>query len=150
MRLNALGVIVHEEWFRAADVRPNVALHRDEFVIMPNHVHGIIWIVGDDDVPVGVTRRVTPTTTPPGGPASGSVGAIIGQLKSAATKRINARRGTPGAPVWQRNYYEHVIRDEGSLNRIRQYILDSPRRWAHDRNNPAVAEEEPTTRIRRD
>jgi putative transposase len=143
MRSNALGKIVCEEWFKSADVRPNVALHRDEFVLMPNHIHGIIWIVSDDDVAtVGATRRGAPTTTPPRGPASDSVGAIIGQFKSAATKRINAQRGTPGAPVWQRNYYEHIIRDEESLNRIRQYILDNPRRWAYDRNNPAAVSPE--------
>jgi putative transposase len=59
-------------------------------------------------------------------------------FKSAVTKRINAQRGTPGAPVWQRNYYEHIVRGEKSLNRIRQYILDNPLRWAYDRNNPAA------------
>ncbi len=148
MQLNALGEIVREEWFRTADVRPNVVLYRDEFVVMPNHVHGIIWIVEDDGAAVvGATRRVAPTTrvaptAPPHGPVSGSVGAIIGQFKSAVTKRINAQRGTPGAPLWQRNYYEHIIRDEESLNRIRQYILDNPRRWAYDRNNPAAVPSE--------
>jgi REP element-mobilizing transposase RayT len=53
---------------------------------------------------------------------------IVG-FKSAATKRINALWGTPSAPVWQRNYYEHIIRDEKSLNRIRQYIAENPLRW---------------------
>ena len=51
-------------------------------------------------------------------------------------KRINQSRNTPGAKLWQRNYYEHVIRDEDDLNRIRQYILDNPARWAKDENNP--------------
>jgi hypothetical protein len=48
-------------------------------------------------------------------------------------------RGTPGTPVWQRNYYEHIIRDDESLNRIRQYIIDNPVRWALDHENPAMA-----------
>jgi hypothetical protein len=60
---------------------------------------------------------------------------IVG-FKSAATERINALRGTPSAPVWQRNYYEHIIRDEKSLNRIRQYIAENPLRWHLDAENP--------------
>ena len=59
-------------------------------------------------------------------------------FKSAVTKRINILRGTPGVPVWQRNYHEHIIRDENSLARIRRYIVDNPRQWALDRENPAM------------
>ena len=58
-------------------------------------------------------------------------------FKSASARRINAFRDTPGAPVWQRNYYEHVIRYEAVLNRIRQYIAENPARWAEDPENPA-------------
>jgi len=54
-----------------------------------------------------------------------------------STKRINELRGTPGATVWQRNYYEHIIRDEEELNRVRQYIADNPARWQQDPENPA-------------
>jgi REP element-mobilizing transposase RayT len=143
MQLNEWGRIVEHEWRQTATVRPNVTL--DQFVVMPNHIHGII-ILNDPDI-VGATRRVAPTTprvTPipsvvptPIGPQSGSIGAIIGQFKSIVTKRINATRQTPGAPVWQRNYYEHILRDEAALNRIRQYIGDNPRQWAEDENNPS-------------
>ena len=52
------------------------------------------------------------------------------------TKRINEQRGTPGAPVWQRDYFEHIIRNDESLNRIREYILNNPLQWALDRENP--------------
>ncbi len=146
MMLNAFGDIVWEEWFKTARVRPYVALYEDEFVVMPNHIHGIIWIVDDDggtspdDHPqppttVGATRRVAPTERPRG-PAPHSLGAIMAQFKSAVTKRINARRGTPGARVWQRNYYEHIIRHERALNAIRRYILYNPWRWHLDRYNP--------------
>ncbi len=140
MRLNEFGEIVREEWFQTAKIRPNVELRDDEFVVMPNHIHGIIWIV---DI-VGATRRVAPTTTTrqvapmasePRGPVPGSIGAIIGQFKSIVTKRINILRAAPGAPVWQRNYYEHIIRNEHALNAIRQYIHDNPARWSWDRNN---------------
>ena len=157
MRLNAFGEIVRDEWFRTAVVRPYVMLDPDEFVVMPNHVHGIIWITGGRGDPVGrpydpVGRPYDPVGRPhdpmgrphdndrddqrPHGPAAGSVGAIIGQIKSIAAKRINALRGTPAAPVWGRNYYEHIIRYETSLNRIRRYIAANPSRWAEDRDHP--------------
>ena len=57
-------------------------------------------------------------------------------FKSAATKQINELRGTPGKPVWQRNYFERVIRDEDELNRIREYIIYNPLKWADDKENP--------------
>jgi REP element-mobilizing transposase RayT len=64
------------------------------------------------------------------------LGAIVGSFKSAVTKWVNENRATPGAPVWQRNYYEHVIRDEGDLERIREYIATNPLRWEMDEENP--------------
>ena len=70
------------------------------------------------------------------GPPKRSLGTIIGSYKSAATKAINQSRGAAGAPVWQRNYYEHIIRDDADLNRIRQYIWDNPARWQEDPENP--------------
>ncbi len=71
-----------------------------------------------------------------GKPVPGSIPTIVRSFKSATTRHISALRGTPGAPVWQRNYYEHIIRTEESLNRIREYILTNPLRWAVDRENP--------------
>ena len=71
------------------------------------------------------------------------MGAIIGQIKSVVAKQINALRNTPGVPVWQRNYYEHIIRDNESLTRIRQYIVENPARWAVDRDYPAAVDPEP-------
>ena len=65
-----------------------------------------------------------------------SIPTIIRLFKSATTKRINQIRRAPGVPVWQRNYYEQVIRDDASLNRIRQYIADNPAQWANDDENP--------------
>jgi putative transposase len=78
------------------------------------------------------TQRVAPT-----GPVSGSVGAIIGQFKSAVTKRINQIRDNPGVPVWQRNYFERVIRNDRELATIREYIVNNPMKWAMDKENPA-------------
>ena len=123
MRLSRMGWIVSDEWMRTPAVRPYV--RSDAFVVMPDHVHGII-VIADDR---GVARcRTAPIAA--SGPASGSVGAIVGQFKSVATKRINAVRETPGALVWQRGYYECVVRDRAMLNRIRRYIADNPARWA--------------------
>ena len=72
------------------------------------------------------------------GPAKRSLGALIAGFKAATTKRINAWRGTPGNPVWQRNYYDRIIRDEDELWRIREYIANNPAQWAVDRENPLV------------
>jgi len=137
MRLNAYGEIVRDEWFKTAQIRPNVLLTADEFVVMPNHIHGIIWIVDDLETrPVGATRRVAPTATQrPRGPEPGSIAAIVGSFKSAVAKRINRMRQTRGAAVWQRNYYEHIIRNERALRAIRRYILENPLRWHLDRYN---------------
>ncbi len=88
-----------------------------------------------------MSRPVAPTTTC--GPRPRSLGAFIAGFKSAATKRINELRGTPRVPVWQRNYHEHVIRDDASLHRIRQYIIDNPSRWAFDRENPSACQPAP-------
>ena len=139
MVLNVFGEMVWEEWFRTAQVRPYVELFSDEFVVMPNHVHGIIWIMGDPLV--GAQRRCAPTKPKPGGitpnnVALGSLGAIIRSFKSAVTRRINEMRDTPGARVWQRNYYEHIVRSEQALDLIRQYIIQNPLRWHLDRYNP--------------
>ena len=145
MMLNEWGKIVWEEWFKTAQVRPYVELFDDEFVVMPNHIHGIIWIV-EMSPTVGATRRVAPTGGHPRGPAPDSLGAIIGQFKSIVTKRINALRGTPGVRVWQRNYFEHIIRNQRALNATRRYIAENPLRWHLDRYNPAATGPDPQAR----
>jgi len=137
--LNAFGDPAVHEWLRTTAVRHNVSL--DAFVLMPNHLHGIIIITNENgDTPAvrsgdAAGRPYMPNRAR--GPSPGSIGAIIGQFKAATTNRINVLRGTPGAPVWQRNYYDHIIRDEGELNEIRQYIAGNPATWETDENNPS-------------
>jgi len=63
---------------------------------------------------------------------------VVGRFKTVSAKRINLLRQTPGVPVWQRNYYEHIVRDDAEMERIRLYIADNPRAWAQDRENPSV------------
>ena len=154
MALNELGHIVEQEWAESERIRAEIQL--DEWVVMPNHFHGIVWIsrdveidaqhFGRGDRPVAPTSTSVnhpaqldiPTSTPvvPTGPKSKSIGALVAGFKSAVTKSINTIRRTPGSPVWQRNYYEHVIRDEAALNRIRQYIIENPALWDKDMYNP--------------
>ena len=134
--LNPIGKIVDDEWRLSATLRDEIEL--DEWVVMPNHVHGVVVIDTSrrGDRPVGAYSH-TPLRSP-----SKTVGAMVRGFKSAATRRINELRGTPRVPVWQRNYYEHIIRDDDALNRIRQYIIDNPAQWASDRENPAVVDAE--------
>lgn len=137
MVANEYGVIVRECWLAIPDHFPHAAL--DEFIVMPNHVHGIVVL--NETTTVGA-RHAVPLHNPTsqqreqfGKPVAGSIATIVRSFKSAATKRINEHRGTPGAPVWQRNYFEHIIRSEDSLNRIRKYIADNPARWGYDCEN---------------
>jgi REP element-mobilizing transposase RayT len=127
MELNEFGHIVAEELRKSTDIRHEIEL--DTFIVMPNHLHGIVTMTDRD---VGATGG----SPFPSGPSKRSLGAFIGGFKSVVTTRINQLRGTPGVPVWQRNYYEHIIREGESLNRIRQYIADNPTRWEFDPENP--------------
>ena len=128
MNLNEVGEIVFDEWRKSANIRSELEL--DAFV-MPNHVHGIIGL--KDLNIVGATGR-SPSRS---GPSKHSLGAFIAGFKSAVAKRVNAVRRTPEIKIWQRNYYEHVIRDEESLSRIREYIVNNPAQWDADPENPA-------------
>lgn len=152
---NTLGQAVTDEWLRTAEIRREVSL--DAWVVMPNHLHGIVVIGHPTDRKGGGplaaidSRRLDATGAiaaevgrtaerlVPSGPRPGSLGAIIAGFKSATTRRINELRRTPGMPVWQRNYYEHIIRDERTLGRIREYIINNPLQWALDRENPVNA-----------
>jgi putative transposase len=145
LMLNDAGKIVRNEWLKTAEIRLNVQL--DTFVVMPNHLHGIIVIKdhemnGMDDNVIGAYDDVgaddnvgaygrTPLRRKPK-----SLGSIIAGFKSVTTKHINIYRQTPGIPVWQRNYYEHIIRNENELHRIREYIMNNPLKWELDDENP--------------
>lgn len=74
----------------------------------------------------------------PRGPAKRSVGSFVAGFKSAVTTRINTSRHTPGKPIWQRNYYERIVRDDTEMARLREYIAGNPAAWAEDAENPAT------------
>jgi putative transposase len=155
MILNEMGIITDECWREIPDHFPNVDL--GAYVVMPNHVHGIVVITGDEsrvgtrhDDEVDTTRRGTISVEAthvgarhaspqqkPCGVRPGSLGAIVGSFKSAVSKRIGREHNTTG--IWQRNYFEHIIRDEKDLQRITDYIHANPLRWNDDDENPVNA-----------
>ncbi len=130
--LNEYGKIAEKEWIKTAEIRPDVRI--DTFVIMPNHLHGIIRIIADS---VGAycntprqeeLRAEVPYASLFKSPSK-NIGAIVRGYKASVTKQINILRNQPGVPVWQRNYYEHIIRDEESYSRISEYIKYNPLKW---------------------
>lgn len=136
VELNELGRIVEHEWMRSALIRREIT--HDSFIAMPNHLHGIVALIDGDEksattncaMPSGGRTPCAPTRP------SRSIGSFVAGFKSAATRRVNAVRGLPGAPVWQRNYYEHVVRDVDDLARIRVYIATNPETWQLDAEHP--------------
>ena len=129
MVLNDYGKVVAMAWDAIPRHFPDVEI--DMFQIMPNHVHGIVVISAGR----GTACRA-PTMERFGKAVYGSLATIIRSFKSAVTKYINELRNTPGAKLWQRNYYDHIIRNEDELDRIRRYISDNPAKWKLDRENP--------------
>jgi len=159
MRLNEWGNIVRDCWQWLEKQYPHVKL--DEFVIMPNHMHGIIIIETDNprrgevapSAPdIHETNRrggvTLPTNDAPEKTRRGAVtaplhqqnnptlGQIVAYFKYQSTKQINQLRHTPGVKFWQRNYYEHIIRNDQELFAIRNYIRNNPLKWELDRDNP--------------
>jgi putative transposase len=205
MRLNTYGEVVRDEWLKTPSLRPNVVL--GEWVIMPNHIHGIIIIThisaggvlpyaptdadgagtgvlpyaptdadgagtgvlpyapmdadgavtgvlpyaptdadgaGTGVLPYaptdadGAGRGVLPYAPTGFRSPSQTIGAIVRGFKSAVTKKINLHRSTPGVLVWQRNYWEHIVRNERSYFHIATYINNNPATWQTDKLYPAV------------
>ena len=139
MRLSEWGRIVHEFWDTLPAHFPNITI--DCRVTMPNHNHAIINIRHDRRGAVAAPTVAAPNISETGeetSPLRPTLGQIVAYYKYQTTKRLNELRGTPGVPFWQRNYWEHVIRDEMDLNRIQQYIENNPLRWREDQLNPSV------------
>lgn len=121
--LSPAGEIVARVWDGLPTHYPFLEL--DEFVVMPNHVHGIV-ILSETD-PEGAGLKPAPTHP---------LSEIVRGFKTYSSRLINELREVRGQPVWQRGYFEHVIRNERSLNEIRRYIAENPARWAFDHENP--------------
>ena len=122
IQLNDFGKIVEEELKKSEIIRDEIII--DQYVIMPNHIHCIICITGGNNA-----------GGQPAAPTKGLLSSFVNGFKSAVTSRINTLRNMPGEPVWQRSFYDHVIRNERSLNAIREYILINPVNWELDTEN---------------
>lgn len=156
MHLNLVGATVQAVWESLPSHFPLIEL--DAFIIMPNHVHGIIFITDTPDefnpncrgeafVPITedtLTESSYTNASPfpgcnnkllPNGTKSGSIGAIIQNFKSVATRRVNRITQNSGT-LWQRNYYEQIIRNEKAYENIRRYIVDNSLNWDEDEENP--------------
>ena len=138
MVLSDLGKIIEAEWMKTAVIRHHITL--DQFIIMPNHLHGIL-VFEDPTVGASGSLAQEPNTPSTDGRATGtplqnaSLGNVIGQFKSVVTKRFYKSQNSKDIKIWQRGYYERIVRNERELNAIRQYILENPARWAEDRDN---------------
>jgi putative transposase len=126
MNLNDCGKLVASEWMRTATIRKNVIL--DEWIIMPNHFHGIMTLANPlmkNIRPHGRSSTIRKS----------SLGSIIGQFKAVTTKLIRAKGKSDFA--WQPRFYDHLIRDEKSLRKIREYIVKNPGQWEFEKDMAA-------------
>jgi len=142
MQLNDLGKVVQFTWDDLVNHVDNIEL--GPFITMPNHIHGIIQIIAPDvgaDINKGASvgagseparTEPAPTTTTAQPPLS----EIVRQFKTFSARRVNSLRKSTGEPVWQRNYYEHIIRNDKSFQTIGEYILTNPIQWENDRYYP--------------
>lgn len=154
MCLNNLGKVIKQQWEKLA--ARFVFVELGAFVVMPNHIHGVIIIHDRRGTAKNgnqnniETHRCAPTAEMQnnaepfhraptaeqfGKPVAGSIPTIIRSYKSAVTLRINLMRRTEGQPVWQSNYYEHVIRNQADWEQINAYIEANPFRWDEDNEN---------------
>jgi putative transposase len=146
MLLNDAGRNVKKCWQDIPGHFPNVTL--DEFIVMPNHVHGIIFIAHSvgaykhtpQKLDQPIQRRANIYSplpdTPPLRSPSKTVGSVVRGFKIGVSEWL--RKNTDMSPIWQRNYYEHIVRNETELNQIRQYIRSNPASWMEDEENPKI------------
>ena len=144
MKLNEAGKMVNKIWREISNYYPGSDI--DEHMVMPNHLHGIIML---NNHIVGAPPCGRPSINFGNGQAQGpaptvnrlSLGDVVGRFKSFTTnKYIHGVKNNHWIPfekkLWQRNYYEHIIRNETELNRIREYIINNPLKWELDKENP--------------
>ncbi len=137
--LSPIGEIAHQFWKEIPDHFSYVKL--DAFIVMPNHLHGVLILT---DHCRGVQSNAPDLTTANYyksiSPKQGTLSVIIRTFKAAVTAQC--RRRKYHFPGWQRNYYEHIVRNEDVLGRIREYIVSNPLQWQFDRENPDHTEDQ--------
>ena len=139
IHLNKYGRIVENEWLRSPEIREEIEL--DMYQVMPNHFHTIVTIVGANGVrrrrncrnskgerrsPLQNERKIN----------SESLSSLIYGFKSSTTSKIKKLPINPGVPIWQRNYFEHIIGNDKELYQIREYIINNPLKWELDEEHP--------------
>ena len=139
VQFSLAGEIVRATWLELPRHFPDVEV--GGLVVMPNYSHVILVLQPS----VGAKHPELPDASPlpvpnrANGTRPGSIPSMVQNAKSVSARHINRLRNTPGAPVWQRGYYEHIIRSPHELDRLRRYIESNPLRWALDRENPVNA-----------
>lgn len=126
MQLNPLGHIAHQAWLDLPSRHPHIGV--EPFVIMPNHVHALVWIL-TEIVTKGSAREY-------GKPIAGSISTVVNAYKVSVTKLAISAGLIPGPPLWQRNFYDRIVRDERELANIQEYIRTNPARWLGDQLHP--------------
>ena len=119
--------IVENAWCSIPNQPHAKHVYLDEWIVMPNHLHGIIVLTEPEEAEAQHSLDDEPKNAP--------LPTIMGNFKSLVTRRINNIRHSRGGKVWQRSYYERIVRNERELNAIRRYIRANPARWAEDRDN---------------
>ena len=149
MVFNVVGEVANRCWWAISEHYPQVLL--DEAVIMPNHGHGIIWIINDlehlaearSGMACHAATSFSQATNEPvirefGKPIAGALSTIIGSYKSAVSKEVNDRKLQPSRMRWQSKFWDHIIRNDDDLERCRSYIRANPARWDKDQLHPAA------------
>ena len=139
MQLSEIGKIAEKEWIRTFDIRPDMNLKMCEYVIMPNHIHGII-VIGDNEYNKqgdkqcrDTMHRVSTNINTKFGPQSKNLASIIRGYKSSVTTYA-CKNGIDGFK-WQSRFYDHLIRNERSFDKISDYIVNNPKNWENDELN---------------
>jgi len=145
MQLNQIGHLITMCWLALPRLFPFINL--DEWILMPNHLHAIIVIAehgsrvnAQSNTDTLYTRVNTEDKSPKPahGAVSGSLAAVISNFKSISTRKVNANMGNTGSQIWQRGYYDRIIRNAVELDAIRRYIRRNPANWARDADNPLI------------
>ena len=131
IQLSDIGKIAYDLWTTIPEHHTNIIL--DAYVVMPNHMHGIVFITDQPTIDMTHTSFAAhETRTQHNGMRSRTLGAVIGSYKSAVSRKINQVTGLVAPIVWQSSFHDHIIRNDESLNRIREYVYTNPMRWAED------------------
>jgi REP element-mobilizing transposase RayT len=131
LRLNEAGHLVTATWDSLSERFQAILL--DQHIVMPNHFHGTLVLSGQGAASSAPTSGLGAASSAP------TLGNVVRAFKSISAISINRALDRQGIPLWQRNYYERVIRNEQELTAIRQYIVDNPAKWNDDENHPARA-----------